>query len=52
MAESLKETLLANLRDALCFEIQFEEKTDLTYDFRLHWQAQLISYFAFLTSYA
>jgi len=34
MAGSLKETFLANLRDAPCFEIQFDEKTDLTSDSR------------------
>jgi len=47
VADSLKETILANLRDAPCFEIQFDEKTDLTNDFPLHWQAQLISYVRF-----
>jgi len=44
MAGSLKEMFLANLRDAPCFMIQFDEKTDLPNDFPLHWQPQLISY--------
>jgi len=47
MAGTLNETLSANLLDATCSEIQFDEKTDLTNDFPLHWQAQLISYVRF-----
>jgi len=38
----MKEILFAKLRDTPCFGIQFDEKTDLTEDFPLHWQAQLI----------
>jgi len=44
---SLKKVLLANLRDAPCFGIQFDETTDLGNDFPLHWQAQLIAYVRF-----
>ena len=43
----MKETLLANLREAPCFEIKFDEKTDLTNDFPSHWQAQMIAYVRF-----
>jgi len=42
MARSLKETLLANLHDVPCFEILFDEKTGLTNDSLLQWQAQQI----------
>jgi len=44
---SLKKVLLANLRDAPCFGIQFDETTDLGNDSPLHWQAQLIAYVRF-----
>jgi len=47
VAGSLKNVLLANLRDAPCFGIQFDETTDLGNDFPLHWQAQLIAYVRF-----
>ena len=47
MAGSLKQTFLANLRDAPFFEISFDEKTDLDNDFPLHWQALLIGYVRF-----
>jgi len=47
MAGLLKKTLSANICDAHCFDIQFDEKTDLANDFPLHWQAQLISYVRF-----
>jgi len=43
----IERNVLANLRNAPCFEIQFDEKTDLTNDFPLHWQAQLISHVRF-----
>jgi len=48
MVGSLIETLSDNLRDEPCFKIQFDEQTDHTNDFPLHWQAQLISYVRFL----
>ena len=49
MAGSLKETFLANLRDAPCFEIQFDEKTDLTSDSRYIGKLNWFHMFAFLT---
>jgi len=45
MVGSLKETLLADLREVPCFEMQFDENTDLNNDFPLHWQ--LIAYVRF-----
>ena len=47
MVGSLKETLLANLREVACFEIQLDENTDLNNDFPLYWHAQLIVYVRF-----